>query len=110
MEEQPATRGGGVDALGQRPQPDVTRLQVVDDLLEVAYRASEPVQLGDHQGVAGPQVAQRFVQRSALGQRPRRVIGKGLLTASRRQRVVLRLGMLVTGRDRAYPTRATPGP
>ncbi len=101
VEEQPATRGGGVNALGQRPQPDVTGLQVVDDLLEVAHRASEP--LGHHQGVAGPQVTQRLVQRRALGQRPGRVIGEGLLTASRRQCVGLRLGMLVAGRDPCVP-------
>jgi len=97
VEEQPATRGGGVDALGQRPQPDVMRLQVVGDLLEVAHRASEPVQLGHHQGVAGAQVTQRFVQRRAFGQRPGRVVGEGLLTTSRRQCVGLRLGMLFAG-------------
>ena len=97
VEEQPATRGGGVDALGQRAQPDVTGLQLIGEGLEVAHRASEPVQLGDHQGVAGAQVTQRFVQRRALGQDPGRVIDEDLLASRCGKRVGLRLGMLVAG-------------
>ena len=73
------------------------RLQVIDDLLEVAHRASEPVQLGHHRGVAGAQITQRLVQRRALGQRPGRVIDEDLLASRCGKRVNLRLGMLVAG-------------
>ena len=99
VEEQPAAGGGGVDPLGQGAQPHLPGLQLISERLEVAHRPAEPIQLGDHQGVPGPQVAQRLLQRRALGQRPRRVVDEDLLAPRRRKGVGLRLGMLVAGGD-----------
>ena len=107
-EEQPPARGGGVDALAQRPKPDMAGLQVVGDLLEVAHRPPKPVQLGDHQGVAGPQVGQRLVEGDPARQGPGGMVGEGLLTAGGRQRVGLRLRMLVLGRDPSVPDESYP--
>ena len=83
-------------------------LQVVDDLLEVAHRPAQPVQLGHHQRVPGPQVGQRLVQRRAPRQRPGRMFGERLLASRGRQRVGLRLGVLVPSAHPRVPDHRHP--
>ena len=63
----------------RRPMPRAWRSSAT--CLRVADRPAQAVQLGDHQGVAGTQVGQRFVQRAAVGQGARRVVGEHLLAA-----------------------------
>jgi len=89
VEEQPAAGCGGVDALGQGAQPDLAGLQVVGEGLEVAHRAAEPVQLGDHQRVAGPQIVQRLLKRRPFGEGAGGVVGEDLVAAGGGQRVGL---------------------
>ena len=57
VEEQPAYRRGGVDALLEDLESDLAFLQVDGELGEVFGRAAQPVQPGDHQDVPGPQVS-----------------------------------------------------
>lgn len=55
VEHQPPVRGGGVQALMQRDEPDVVPAQPGHGHHQVPQRAAEPVQPGDHERVAWPQ-------------------------------------------------------
>jgi hypothetical protein len=107
VEEEPANRGAGVDALLEYAQFHAALLELGRDLGEVLYRAAEPVEFGDDQDVAGAEVAQRG---SELGS-GRELAGGGvdeqLVDTGISEQVALRVGVLVAG---GYPavSRSTP--
>lgn len=63
VEEQPSARSGGIDALRQRTETDTVLVELVGYLLQVLYRAAEPVQSGNHERVSAAEVCQCLGQR-----------------------------------------------
>jgi hypothetical protein len=59
VEHQAPARGGGVEGFLQRPESHAATAQVRDDRDEVLQGAGEPVERGDDEGVARPQVVER---------------------------------------------------
>jgi hypothetical protein len=57
-----ARRGRGVDALGQRPEPDTPLGERVHRLGRMPHRATEPVEPPHHQDITGPQVVEQRIQ------------------------------------------------
>jgi hypothetical protein len=73
-------------------------LREFDQVLE---RAAEPVELGDHDLVAGAVGGeQRLVQLGAARESARRLVDEDLVAAGSVERVVLRFGVLVAGGER----------
>jgi hypothetical protein len=64
---EPAGRSLGVDAEAEDAQGDATVVEVGEQGAEVAGVAPEARQLGDDEGVAGPQVVQEGVKLRAGG-------------------------------------------
>ena len=62
VEDELATRGGGVDRLLQTPEPDAPLGQAGDGIDQMAQGAAEPVQFPDDQGVTGTQLVQDVVR------------------------------------------------
>jgi len=96
LDEQPAHRGGGVDALVEHDEIHAAALEQLGELDQVLQRATEPIELGHHQLVARPVLAQqRLFELGPSRQLPRRLVDEDLVATDGRQRVALRLGMLI---------------
>ncbi len=52
MKNEPTSRRGGVDVLGERPEPRTLLLDQFDNLDEVTQRPGKPIVLGDHHDIA----------------------------------------------------------
>ena len=105
MEEQPATRRGGVDALRQGFQPNPTLLQLIRDLLEVSHRSAEPVKLRHHERVTLSQIPEGIRQRRPLRQGARCVFDEDLVAPRSFERIGLAVRILVSGRDTGVTDR-----
>ena len=66
MEQELALRRGGVHLLGERTERDAALLEVVHRGQQMRQRPAEPVQLPDHQAIAGPDEGQRLCQAGAV--------------------------------------------
>ena len=66
VEHQLPLRGRGVHLLSQAAERDVPRLEIRDRGQQVRQRAAEPVELPDHQAVAGPEKRQGLGQPGAV--------------------------------------------
>ena len=73
-DELPAARRR-VDGLLQAPEAHTAMAQVGDCPDEVLEAASEPVELPDHERIAGPRVGQGFLQAGPLGLGPACLVG-----------------------------------
>ena len=108
MEHQHAAWRGGVDALGQRHQPDAAFLELLGRRDQLLQRPGEPVELPHDQHVA---LAQHVVEHARefgpVRLRAGRLLGVDLLAAGTPKRVELQLGRLV---GRADPGVADPHP
>jgi len=62
VEDELATRSGGVDCLLQAAEPDATIGQAGDGVDQVAQGAAEAIQLPDDQGVTGTQLVQDLLE------------------------------------------------
>jgi hypothetical protein len=67
-------RCGGVDLLGQPPERDTALLEVRHRGQQMRQRATEPIQLPDHQTVAVAHDGQRLAQASAIVAAAARVV------------------------------------
>lgn len=105
VEEQTATRSGGVDALRQGLQPDPTLLKLVRDLLEVPYRPAEAVKLRHHERVTLSQIPKGFRQRRPFRKGPGRVFDEVLVAACSFECIGLAVRILVPGRDAGVTDR-----
>jgi hypothetical protein len=100
LEEQPAHRRGGVDALVEHDEIHAAVLEQLGELDQVLERATEPIELGDYQLVAGPvRAQQRLVELGPSRQLSRRLVDEDLVATDGCQRVALRFGMLIPRRD-----------
>ena len=51
MKNEASPGRGGIDAFGQRSEPDATRFQCTNDLDQMRQRTPQPIQPPHHQGV-----------------------------------------------------------
>jgi hypothetical protein len=58
----PPDRGGRVDTLGQRPQPDLTGHQVLDQIHEMPQGTTQTIKTPHHQNVPTAGVVQRGIE------------------------------------------------
>ena len=103
MEHEPAGGGGGVDALGQGPEPDATFLELGGEAGEVLHGPAETVELPDDEGVPAAQQRPQPVELGAAGQLPGRGVGVdvGRVDAAGGEGVELQSGVLVVVLTRA---------
>ena len=66
MEQQLTLRRGGVDLLGERPERDTALPEVRHRGQQVWQGSAKPVQLPDHQTVAGADEGERLAQASTI--------------------------------------------
>ena len=66
VKDELAAAGGRVDRLLEAAEPDLPRLQGGDRLNQVLERTSQPVELPDDEGVAGPEEGERFGESGAF--------------------------------------------
>ena len=62
VEDELAAGGGGVDRLLEAAEADAALGQAGDGVDQMPQRPSKPVELPDHQGVAGPQLVQELLE------------------------------------------------
>lgn len=60
--EHTADGGGGVDAMGERDKVDLPFPQFAEDLEQVQRGATEPVELPDHQRIAGLKMGEECIK------------------------------------------------
>ena len=99
MEDELATRGGGVDRLLQAAEPDATIGQAGDGVDQMPQGPTEPIQLPDDQGVAGAQLVQDLLKDWPVGAGAAGRLSEHPVAAGGLQRVDLKLGLLVGGGD-----------
>lgn len=78
VEHQPPTRGGGVERLVQRPEPDPAPAQLGDQGDEVLQGARESIEAGDNESVTGTHVGQAGLQLRAVGVAAEELVGEHL--------------------------------
>jgi hypothetical protein len=88
-EEQPADRGGGVDALVQHHQIHPAGLQLLGQLDQMLQRPAKPIELRDDELIALPHDQQNLIKLGAPGQLARCLVDEDLIATGCGQRVVL---------------------
>lgn len=101
IELDPARRAARVDGLGERAQRDPAALELVDDLDEVGHAAPEPVELGQHEHVAGGHLVEQGSEHRAVGTSAGCLLDMNvpLVDAGRAERVELGVETLSRGRN-----------
>jgi hypothetical protein len=99
VEDELATRGGGVDRLLQAAESDPAVGEAGDGVDQVPKGAAEAVELPDDQGVAGAQLVQDLLEGGSVGAGAAGGLGEHPVAAGSLQGVDLELGVLVGGGD-----------
>ena len=92
VEDELAARGGGVDRLLEAAEPDPAVGQAGDGVDQVPQGAAEPVQLPDHEGVAGAQLVQELLEGGPVGAGAAGGVGEDPVAAGRLEGVDLEVG------------------
>lgn len=107
MEDQPATRRGGVDRLLQGPEADVAFAQHVQLVDEVPNGPAEPVESPDNEGVPRPDLVEELVEFGTVLMGSRHGVDEHPVTAGRIQGIDLESRVLVGGGDARVPEEMT---
>jgi hypothetical protein len=99
VEDEAAAGGGGVEGLLQGPESDAAAAQIGDDRDEVLEGASEPVERGDDEGVAGPQVVQGLDDLFPVGVHAAQLVGEDADAAGGLERAGLPVQALIASGD-----------
>ena len=89
VEDEPSSRRGGVDRLGEHLQPDLTPLQVGGGLHQLAHRAGQSIEFPHHESVAGAHVVERALQLGSVAGGARRLLSEHALAAGALKRLQL---------------------
>lgn len=90
-----AARCRRVDILGQGPETDLAGFERFDGFDKLFQRPRQAIQLPDNQRVAFPDILKGGLQLRPLPLRAGGPFNKTALTVRRRQRIKLKLGVLV---------------
>jgi hypothetical protein len=71
VEDEPATRGRGVDLFRERAKAHASPLQIIDGLDQVSQRTPKPIELPDHEGITLTHVGEGLSQSRPFGFRAR---------------------------------------
>src|SRR6266545_615119 len=82
VEDQPATRGRGVEAFLEALEADAVGAHLADEGDEVLERPAEPGQFGDDQGVTGAGVLHRLNELGPVGLLAGQLVGEDLRSVS----------------------------
>jgi len=99
LEREHALRRRGVDRVTQGSEVRAARFELLDRREQVADGAGEAVEAHDDQGVVGPDVAQQPGQHGPAAVGAGGVLLQDGAAAGGAQRVALRVGALLLGRD-----------
>src|SRR3954451_19392487 len=79
VEDELPAAGRRVDGLPQAPEAHAAVAQIGDRLDEMLETAAEPVEIPDHERIAGPHVSKGTLQAGPLGLGPAGLVGIDLL-------------------------------
>ncbi len=99
LQRKHALRAGGIDGIAQAAEPRAGGLERRDDGEEMAHRAGEAVEPHDHQGIAGPDVAEQAGEHGPAAIGARGLFDEDRVAARGAERVALRIGALLLGGD-----------
>ena len=105
MEHELAGGRGGIEALLEADQVDAAGLEAVDDFEKFSERASQTVEPGDAQSVAGSSVVDELGKTGAVRALSGGDVGEETDGACLEQAVLLRAEALVGGRDAGVAQR-----
>jgi len=95
MKDELAARGGCINALLQRAEPDIPCIEVGDDVDEVAERPAKAVEAPNNQTVPRSRERQCFGQARSVSFGPRRVVSEDSLAARMGESIRLEVDRLV---------------
>lgn len=97
VKHQTATGACCIDMLSQRTQRNVTSLEVLNSLDELAHGACEAIKLPDHEGIARSHVIERGRELRSLPLGTTCLLGKEAVTPNSCQCILLQRWVLVQG-------------
>ena len=95
MKNELAARGGCVDALLKRPEPDTPSIKLGDHVDEVAERPTKSVEAPNDQAVSGASKRKRLGETRSVGFGPRSVVGEDALATCLSESIRLQVDRLV---------------
>jgi len=96
----------GVDRLGEEAESDLSLLEELNEVDEVAEAAAQPIELPDDDGVPRAEVVEHLRELGTIGPRTARVVDEQAGAADSAQGVDLEVGVLIDGRDPAVAALA----
>src|SRR3990172_3225401 len=99
VEDQLSGAGGGVDVLVEGTETDAARLELANNLDEVAKRPADAIELPDHERVALARVGERVVEAGPLRLRAAGHVGADALAPRALELILLHVEVLVAGGD-----------
>ena len=96
MENEFASRGGGIDVLGQATEPDPLSFKRVDRVDQMTQRPAKPIDPPDNNSVTGANLIKQTVKFGPSIKSTRGGIGEDLQTARTGESVRLKLRALIS--------------